>query len=331
MFDKLRRVRLRPLLAGGAAVLTAFGVAQAVDTSAAATDAVTATSGNITAAGDLLPAVAPADYGCWNDSYGLEQGGAVIWFRPVEPYNSNFTYRLTVTQLNGTVVETRDLTPGPGDTLDIWVDKNMVGGHTGWDYIVRLYTVNPAGELSTEYRGTKVHQKYDNYTYCDGDASGANLQYAALARAPQKSTATSAPTSTAPVTTAPVTTAPTSSAPVTTAPTTAAEPTATRTGTPSATAPESTTRSQPTTTTAATRVISGPFALGGDSGLAAQIVSDGGTRRVVVLDSGAEVCRTVPAIRASERILDTGNGTLLISGAGAVRQVDTATCAISSH
>ncbi|MDG3014325.1 hypothetical protein [Speluncibacter jeojiensis] len=359
MSDPSRRFRLRALLAAGAVAVTALGAGQAIGTSAASTDAVTATSGSLAAAANVLPASDTA----WCDNYKNGTYLAVTnWDSQVsiKHVNKAFDYKMFVLQDNGTISlqDMKDASAfNVGDRLYFTaVSGNNLGRHTGWNYNIRIYSVNRATkEFSGNWIGWRINQPTVYQANCSGgqltgtDAppNTTTTQGVQAMSAPAAGPAEQARSLSAPATTgadksvpiqsgqsaaqpiAPTGTAEDDAAPATTtaAPT---SPATTTTEAPKPVTPETTTTvPEPTTTTeppAATEPADTAVALGKD--LSAKLTSDGGTAQVVISNGGGEVCRA--DVSPAERILTPeGDGTLSVTGNGGVRNIDTATCSIS--
>ncbi|MDG3010577.1 hypothetical protein G4X40_10495 [Rhodococcus sp. D2-41] len=363
MSDPSRRFRLRALLAAGAVAVTALGAGQAIGTSAASTDAVTATSGSLAAAANVLPASDTA----WCDTYKNGTYLAVANYDSqvsIQHVNKAFDYKMFVVQKDGTVAlqDMKDASAfNVGDRLYFTpVSGNNVGRHTGWDFTVRIYSVNRVTkEFSSNWIGWKLNQPTVYRTNCsDGQQSGTDAppnttaNNATAGEAQAMSAKVSGPAEQARSLSAPATTgadksvptqsgqsaaqpiAPTGTAEDDSAPaTTTAAPTSpatTTTEAPKPVTPETTTTvPEPTTTTeppVATEPADTAVALGKD--LSAKLTSDGGTAQVVISNGGGEVCRA--DVSPAERILTPeGDGTLSVTGNGGVRNIDTATCSIS--
>ncbi|MFD4295335.1 signal peptidase I [Rhodococcus sp. NPDC058505] len=160
-----RVVPARTAMVLGAVGLTALA-ASATGTSAAWTGTNTANSGVFASAAKLLPPVSSSN--CWTDSGAGYKGAVVNWTNPPAP----FTVRILVRGGQGEILKTINPTPNPGAYQEQWIDRGNMGANTNWRYTAEIHTVNPAGEVSAEWRGTKIWQQYTNTVWCDGNVTG---------------------------------------------------------------------------------------------------------------------------------------------------------------
>ncbi|MCA1004675.1 hypothetical protein LCL87_02995 [Rhodococcus hoagii] len=332
MSDHFKRRPVRTILVGCAAALTVLGVSQAVETSAASTDTVNATSGSLSAAANVLPRATEA----WCDTYKngthalLDNYDSQVSLTHI---NQAFNYRMYVLY-DGSVAQTQankdtsGLSVGTRIYFD-GVSGNTVGRRTNKNYYVRIYAVNRiSGEMSADWIGWTLHQPTVYRVNCSGSAtSGTGLPPGVTSASEMVNFDRGAPTTAESTTAAPTTTStPTTTESTTAAPPTTSTPTTTESATTESTTTELTTTlsttAAPTTTTAQPRPAASTIDLG--DGLSAKLI-DG---NLVILAAGLEQCSA--SVSGAEKIADHGDGRIAVGGSDdGVRYVDTANCAIS--
>lgn len=157
----------------------ALGLSQATMTSAAVSEAVSATSGHLATAADLLPP--PTTVSCADTIRdGNHLGLPNYWFRiSVTHLNAAFDYRVYVVQVDNNIPYTYTVDASSASVGSI-VSFPVISGNssgmsheTAWTYYARVYSVNRAtGEMSENWKGYETYQPTIYRINCVGDKSG---------------------------------------------------------------------------------------------------------------------------------------------------------------
>ncbi|PTR25644.1 hypothetical protein C8K36_10674 [Rhodococcus sp. OK519] len=314
---RFRRPSPRTVLALATVPAVVVGLAQFSDTSAAFTDSAMANS-SMSSAAKLLPAVASS--GCDTTGSPGFRNARLKWPHIGTP----FKYRVIVYQLNGNVSHTSNVidpgTASAGTQFTYEIDDSEVGIHTGWEYVARIYTVNPAGEQSTDWRGSKLKQPTTNSVECNGDtssisaANGTEVQALRMGAPPSETPATTEPTTVgkSSTTTAPSTTTGTTSSTTTGTTTSGTTSTGTTTSETNATTTEkeaatATTTPPESSTTTASATASKPVKSASGEYSAAVLTDGTGTHLVVYGNSDEKRYRTVVPVDSTLTWLSSGD------------------------
>ncbi|MDH6676517.1 hypothetical protein M2284_000705 [Rhodococcus sp. LBL1] len=330
---------VRPALALSAVVLSAFGLSHVSGTSAAWQDTNnTATSGGLTVATNVLPAIASPTGATttWRWALSDIKQCHLTWTHT----NSAFKYHVIVkgTSNNWVVDPTADnIAAGQQVSTDVWRDNtpNAAGG--GQTYDVEIHTVNRStGEESTDWRGYSVTRQGASawHVTCGspvsnvGGVSGASLpvnpnSVDARAAAPAETTTTAAPTTTTTTTTTLAPSGTTTSTSGTTTTTAPSQPSTTTTTAPSTTsstttAPSATSATTTTTTTTTKTETPIGVAQASSRGYTATLRSSSSTAEtaIVIEDANNEELKRIPASASARYEWDSSTDTLWIVDGG---------------
>ncbi len=331
-FQLRRLVPARTAMVLGAVGLTALG-ATATGTSAAFTDSATAQSGAFTAAANMLPTA--ENFSCSTETKAGYAGARMRWTHKGAP----FSYRIVVTYVSGTGGPAGPWTidvpaKAAGTAEQVYLDKPVLGSHLVWKYDAKIYTVNPGGEVSVGWIGSKLNQTASNYVYCDGDiapAAAARGGGPGIMSAPALEGAGAevalAPTTTTSVTASASTTATatstTSASATATTTTSAAVPTTTSSA--AAPAPTTTTTVPPVTTTStAPPAAPAPTVSGTPSDSGTYTVAVTGTTATITDTAGTQTF-TGTVGKGAKTVWAKGSDTLWIVDGDKVSSVNAAT------
>lgn len=317
----------RGALAVSAVALSVLGLSQVSGTSAAWQETAAATSGALTVSSNVLPNVATVKCsrsGSWG-FYNADMEWAHL--------GTPFVYSVQIYRDTGELRWTHMVVPAEttaaGTKQTLSIDDSELGTHTGWNYTLRVYTVNRyTEEVSTGWVGHKIWQQATRDFYCDGndsDTQAAASQPLRMAPAPTDevaaptkevstvvpSTMSSAPSSTSSTPLSPTTIA--SPAPGTTSATHPA------TTTPRSTAPATVTPTSATsTTTPSPDTLLGAAQVSPVLAYSSQLMTSPGTGQtsIAITDANGEELKRLSVTSAAQYKWDPSTDTLWIVDEG---------------
>ncbi|WP_137723398.1 hypothetical protein [Prescottella subtropica] len=290
----------RPTLAAGAVALSVLGLSQISTTSASFQDTAAATSGGLTVAGNVLPAVASVAgaNSTWKWVLTNIDKCVLSWTH----LNAAYKYHVIVAGTG----QNWDVTPssnqvGQQVSTDIWKDNTPNAGNGSQTHTVEIHTVNTAtGEESTDWRGYTVKRQGASAWHVTCGSATSNVNNARMA--PDSSPVDEKP------------------AAVETAPTTAPSTTDTSSTKPTdATAATTTTPSPTTTTTSTTTPADTPLedAQKSPSGYTATLVQSAESGAAIVIeDANSNELQRISVSVSATYEWDESTDTLWITDGG---------------